>query len=201
MTGRGAAAAALALAPAAARAHAPMPGMEGFYVGLLHPVSTPAQALLLIGLALSAEAVGERRSAMALGAFLAALAVGAAVLGAADGLAPWMLGAAAAAAALAALAPGRLIWAAIGLGAAGGALIGSASVPGPGPFADRAWTFAGALIGALLGLIYAAGALRTARERLRGDWVPIALRVAAAWAAAIAVLMLALELSGDAPAG
>ncbi len=33
-------------------AHAPIPGIKGFYIGLIHPFSTPAQALLMLGLGL-----------------------------------------------------------------------------------------------------------------------------------------------------
>ena len=38
--------------PVPAYAHSPVPGIEGFYIGLLHPFSTPAQALLMLGLGL-----------------------------------------------------------------------------------------------------------------------------------------------------
>ena len=36
------------MATTSAAAHSPMPGFEGFYVGLLHPLSTPGQLLALL---------------------------------------------------------------------------------------------------------------------------------------------------------
>ena len=58
---------------------------------------------------------------------------------------------------------------------------------------------AGSITGALLTILYLAGALDFLSERINRPAVPIALRVAAAWIAAIAVVMLALTVAP--PAG
>jgi hypothetical protein len=94
---------------------------------------------------------------------------------------------------MAALAPGR--WRPVAIVASGavGFLLGWASVPDPGPLQDRIITMAGSFVSALMVTLYIAGALDLLRERVDRPFVPIAIRVAAAWVATIAILMLAVS--------
>lgn len=193
--------AALALCAGAgpAAAHSPLPGIEGFYAGLLHPLSTPDQALALLATGLLLGGFAIQRLPVAFGAAAIGLATGLAT-GLARGTAtgdpaPWLFGLAALAAAGAALAPGRALPLAALLSLGAGALLGWASLPDAGPPRDRAFTMAGSVTGAALGLLYVAGGLDLLRDRLRAPWLAIALRVLAAWIAAIALLMLALSLA------
>jgi hydrogenase/urease accessory protein HupE len=193
--------AALALCASAgpAAAHSPLPGVEGFYAGLLHPLSTPDQAVALLATGLMLGGFAMRRRRPAFGAVTLGLATGMAT-GLALGTptsdpAPWLFGFATLAAALAALAPGRALPLAALLSLGAGTLVGWASLPDAGLPRDRAFTMAGSVTGAALGLLYLAGGLDLLRDRLRAPWLAIALRVLAAWIAAIAFLMLALHLA------
>jgi hydrogenase/urease accessory protein HupE len=56
--------------PKPAYAHSPIPGIEGFYVGLLHPFSTPSQALLMLGLGLLISGLRQKHYPSGLGVFL-----------------------------------------------------------------------------------------------------------------------------------
>jgi hypothetical protein len=185
----------LAAGPTPALAHSPVPGIEGFYIGILHPFSTPAQALLMLGLGLAVGAFAPRRAGWAMGTFLAATLIGILI-----GLIPAdldtaLFATAFLAAAAAALAPGRLLPVAVALALVGGVLIGLASVPDPGPTRDRVITMMGSFVGANLGLLYLFGFGMIVRERYTQPWVAIAFRVAAAWVGAISLLMLALRLA------
>jgi hypothetical protein len=183
------------LAASPAHAHSSMPGIKGFYVGLVHPFSTPSQAVAMLGLGLLAGGFVAPRSGWMFGTFLAfglfGIAVGVGPLDLDTGL----FAAAFLSCALAALAPGRVVLLAIALTAVGAHLIGAASVPDPGPARDRVITMAGSLVGANLGLLYLWGAVHVARTRIPWSGTPIALRVVAAWIGAIALLMLSLGLA------
>ncbi|MEE4120294.1 MAG: hypothetical protein V2I65_14915 [Paracoccaceae bacterium] len=194
---RRAPAAALALCAGAspAAAHSPLPGIEGFYAGLLHPLSTPDQALALLATGLLLGGFAMQRLAVAFGAAAIGLATGLALGTPTGDPAPWLFGLAALAAALAALVPGRALPLAALLSLGAGVLLGWASLPDAGPPRDRAFTMAGSVTGAALGLLYLAGGLDLLRDRLRAPWLAVALRVLAAWIAAIALLMLALRLA------
>lgn len=170
-----------------------MPGIEGFYTGLSHPLTTPDQvlALLAAGLLLGGFALSRLKMAfIALGAGL----LGGFILGdMPGGAAPWLYGSAAITATTAALAPGR--WrpiAILGSGAAG-FLLGWASVPDPGPLQDRIITMSGSFTSAFMVTLYLAGALDLLRERVDRPFVRIAIRVAAAWVATVAIMMLAVS--------
>lgn len=56
-----------------AYAHSPIPGIEGFYVGLVHPFSTPSQALLMLGLGLLISGLRQNQFAPGLGVFLVSM--------------------------------------------------------------------------------------------------------------------------------
>ncbi len=178
-----------------AQAHAPIAGIEGFYIGLLHPFSTPAQALVLIGLGLLIPGLAAETSRWPLGSFLVCVLFGVFLGSAAWDLDAMLFALAATACALAALFPGRLSVFAIALAALGGFLIGAVSIPDAGPARDRIITMSGSVVGANLGLLYIFGFAYVVRERYTWPWVAIAFRVAAAWLGAIALLMLALGVA------
>ena len=183
-----------------AQAHAPFPGLEGFYIGLLHPFSTPSQAAMMIGVAFAVGGFGVEKARWQLAAFLVTSFAGLFLGSASMDLEQVMFAVAFVACAFAALAAGKLAPAVIGLTAVSGFLIGSASIPDAGPARDRLFTMSGSMVGANVGLLYIFGLVNVVRERYTWPWVGIAFRVAAAWLGAIALLMLALGFApGEAP--
>jgi len=178
-----------------AHAHSPVPGIEGFYIGLLHPFSTPSQALLMIGIGLLVGGFDVERARWHLGAFLAVTFIGILAGGGFEDLDATMFAAAFSACALAALVPGKLLPITIVLVMFAGFQIGAASIPDPGPTRDRVITMTGSLVGANVGLLYMFGIIVFVRERYPWRWVEIALRVMAAWLGAISLLMLALRFA------
>lgn len=84
----------------------------------------------------------------------------------------------------------------VGLASAGGLFIGLVSTPDPGPRAATLITVAGSFVSANLTLFHVSGAVGLLRERFTQHWVAVGLRVAAAWIAAVAVLMGALAFAG-----
>jgi hydrogenase/urease accessory protein HupE len=183
----------VAAAAGPAAAHSPVPGIEGFYAGILHPFGTPDQLLAILAAGLMLGGFALPRTAPAFAALGLGL-IGGALAGRLSGdPAPWLLGLAVLAACLAALVPGRARPLAVGLALVAGGLLGWASIPDPGPLRDRVITAAGALTGAMAAILYLAGAADALRRRVERPWMPIALRVGAAWIAAIAMLMLALR--------
>lgn len=184
--------AALAAAtPEAAWAHMPAPGMDGFYRGVAYPFVTPPQALLLLALSVMIGSFETYRIRVFLGAFCLAMGLG--VLVAADGEAPHaaMLIAATASSTLAALAPGRLWPAALGAVGCGGLLFGLAARD-PGPVADQATVIIGTALAVNLALLMISVLVDMVTEQAPRRWASIAVRVVAAWIAAISLLLLAL---------
>lgn len=182
----------LVLVAAPAYAHAPIPGIKGFYVGLLHPFSTPSQALLMLGMGLLAGFFVVDKARWFLSTFL-----GATLLGVFFGSADWELDPALYATSilaclLAALVPGKLTPIAVFLTAVGGVLIGIVSITDAGLTQDRVITMSGSIVGANIGLLYLWGFTHFVQDQYTWPWVMIAFRVAAAWIGAIALLMLAL---------
>lgn len=185
------------LAATPAYAHAPVPGLKGFYVGLLHPFSTPTQALMLLGLGLLIGSFATSKGLLFLASFCAL-----SLLGVLTGSTAWALDSALLVMAittctLAALIPGRALPLGVLLSAVSGYLIGVMSIPDPGPLSDRLFTITGALFGANIGLLYLWGARNLIPARFAYAWVPLAFRITAAWLGAIALLMLALSAAGD----
>lgn len=184
--------------PGAAAAHNPLPGLDGFYAGLWHPLSTPDQALVLVALALL---LGSFALARLMPAFLGlafGLLIGMSLGPVAVDVPLWLLALACGAASWAALLPGRGRGLAAGFAALAGIGLGLASVPEAGPSTDRMITMAGSFAGVMLATFYLSGGIDLLRDRVRLAWLPIALRVVAAWVAALSVLMLAFALSGTA---
>lgn len=176
-------------------AHSPVPGIEGFYVGLIHPFSTPPQALLLLGLGFLVGGFKPEQARLLLLCFLVASFTG---LFFAFGFAEIdtiMFAIAFAACSMAALSPGNLVLLATALVGIGSFLIGDASVPDDGPIRDRLITMSGSMVGANVGLLYLCGICLLAKERYTTPWVGISFRVAAAWLGAVSLLMLALRFS------
>ena len=197
------AAAVVGLGPGPAAAHGPIDGIEGFYVGFLHPVSTPPQLLALLALGLLLVHGWPDRAGRWLGAFVGALAVGMAAGQAGldpAPLPPVLLAVAVAVAALAALAPAAPGWTRLVAAAATGLLVGVVSTPDPGPMRATLITLAGSFVGANLATVYATGAAGWLRERFPRPWVHIGQRVLSAWVAAIAALMLAFAFASGLPA-
>lgn len=183
----------LACLPMPAQAHSPLPGVEGFYTGLLHPFSTPAQLLSILSLGLMVARYSGQHYRWLGGAFLLTTLGGLTFDGGAPDAA--LLATAIAAAGMAALLPGQLLPLAVAIAALGGVLTGMASVPEPGPARDRIITMSGSFVGANLGLLYCMGLLTALTERYRAAWIAIGLRIAAAWTVAVSMLMLALLLA------
>ncbi|MEW9808427.1 HupE/UreJ family protein [Mesorhizobium marinum] len=198
-TGRGIALAFLFLVASAdeAAAHSPIPGMQGFYLGMLHPLSTPPQLLSLLaaGLLLGLRWPGPFRycwPAFAVSC-LAGIALG--QWGWLRGLEDTaLLAGGIAAAILAALLTPKLTAPCVAISAWTGLFLGVASIPDEGPAWPVIVTLAGSFVGANLALVYLAFAVGSLRARFTAQWVGIGLRIAAAWIAAVAALMLALLL-------
>jgi hydrogenase/urease accessory protein HupE len=190
---------AAALLPGPAVAHSPIRGIEGFYVGLLHPLTSAGQILALLALGLFFGQRWPRHFGLAWAIFAGAC-LGGILLGQmgvpADLTESGLLALALATSGLAALRPGGV--AAPGIAAAGiaGLLLGLASTPDPGPLRATVITLTGSLTGAVVALLYAAGGLGWLHERATRTWARMGFRIAAAWSAAIAALLLALSVAG-----
>ncbi|MEM1237560.1 MAG: hypothetical protein AAGI10_11355 [Pseudomonadota bacterium] len=184
------------LAALPAHAHSPVPGIEGFYIGLLHPFSSPAPALLIVGLGLLAGSLRVEKARWPLGLFFAASLMALFIGPLIAELDPLMFAAALAACVLAALGGERVAFPTIIIAAVGGYMIGEASIPDAGPQADRIITMLGSFVGANVGLLYLFGTIIFIKDRCRWPWVNVSFRVIAAWLAAAAMLMLALWFAG-----
>jgi len=185
--------------PREARAHSPLPGIEGFYAGLLHPLTAPEQILALLAVALLLAPMARHGIARAWSAFAlaAAAGIGLGQVGLAtgqEGLVLLVL--ACLAASLGALGP-KAPPASLGIALAGcaGLLLGILSTPDPGALEGTAITVFGSLVGVTVALLYAAGGLGWVLDRYRQPAVRLGSRIAAAWVAAIALLMTAFALA------
>jgi hydrogenase/urease accessory protein HupE len=188
---------ACAFSPERAFAHSSVSGLEGFNVGLVHPLSTPPQLLALLALGLLLGHCWPRKFAVAWLVFALA-AVGGLSLGVAGyghSLAERaLLVIALSTSSLAAIAPTWVIVPGTLLAGAGGLFLGIVSTPDPGPLRAMIITIAGTYVGANLAFFYAIGGIGWLRGRFDRPWALIGLRVIAAWIAAISCLMLALNV-------
>lgn len=171
-----------------------MPGFEGFYVGMLHPLSTAGQvfALLATGLMLGQrfpERVPLSWITFAL-ALIAGMSLGQAgfELEYAETL---LFSIAVAAASLSALYPSGLFLAFVLICGSAGLAIGLLSTPDEGVFRDTLFTLAGSFVGANLALIYVSGGMGALLDRFKQQWVRLGFRIVGAWIAAIALMMAA----------
>jgi urease accessory protein len=187
-------AAALALfLPRAAEAHNAIAGAGDFANGVLHPLTVPAHALVLVGLGLWLGQRDPRDIRLGLLLFPVLLALGLAVSGmippsSAHG--PILLALAACAGALVALArpaPHFVNAALAGLAALAIGLDSPAEVEGWRALAER---LAGTWVGAHLAVLFVAGLTTLAQK----PWQMVGVRVFGSWTAACALLVLALQL-------
>lgn len=185
---------ALLLLPGVALAHSPVPGLGGFYNGLLHPLLVPAHllALVALGLWLGQQALPRIQGALlsfsllllaglALAAFappgggqtslLLACALGLGLLVAAA----WSL-------------PRNVAAAVAGVVAL---LVGLDSAPEAGGMRARLIVLAGVGLGVHL-LLLNVVALTSYAQR---PWLKVGVRVLGSWSAASALMVLALALS------
>lgn len=184
--------------PGQGLAHSPIPGIKGFYIGLLHPLTSPAQVLALLALGVAFGLRWPRLFAMAWAAFAGCYLVGIALGQAGVPVAsaePALLALAFATGAFAALWPSGPAAPLIAAAGAAGLLIGIVSTPDPGSLRSTVITLTGSFVGAVVALLYAAGGLGWLYERTSAAWLRIGFRIAAAWISAIAALILALALA------
>lgn len=180
--------------PLPARAHTSIQGLGDFIGGLLHPVVTPAHGLLLLGLGLLAgrAAPPPLRRPMAFFLPLSALALATTGVGWVKALHPAVVhGAVLVVGGL--LAWGRPVSGPVlcGLFAFAGAALGFDSAPESAAAAGIVKTLAGTWLG--LGVLIYDVAIYASLGVTTG-WMRHATRIAGAWLAAIAVLLLAFAL-------
>ncbi len=178
-----------------ALAHAPLPGIGGFYGGLVHPVLVTAHGLALVGLGLmTGQQAGHVRRVQSMMTFAAGFAAGVGLIAAAfafEGAQSVVLATAAVAGILVLLArPMPPIVCGV-LTAVGGAALALDSVPDE--ISKTASLVALAGTGAAACLILVAIAwLATAARR---HWHRIGIRILGSWTAAGAMLGIAMNFS------
>jgi hydrogenase/urease accessory protein HupE len=180
--------------PETAWAHGSIPGMQGFYWGMLHPFTSGPQILALFALSLVLQQRQPNSQDMLIG-FLAGCIAGAAAaalgITGLDSDVPLTLFA---------VATGILTASALKLpvpaltvtGGIGGLLNGYVSWPDPGSASGMMPSALGAIVGSALIVIVVAGLIEIVRQKTGWAWLPIAVRVAGSWLAAISVLLGAL---------
>lgn len=178
-----------------ALAHSPFPGIKGFYTGLLHPISSPEQvlALLAVGIMLGLRWPGWFKIPFLI--FAAATFFGI-LLGQFDFsrafVEPMLLLVAVIAATLSALYPPGVFALSVILASITGTMIGLLSTPDSGSLTATIVTLFGSFIGANLALLYISSSIGWFKDRFKGQWSRIGIRIVAAWLAAISVLMASL---------
>ena len=172
-----------------------LPGFEGFYVGLLHPLSAPSQLLALVSLGVMLGLSPQERIATLYATFAGSMLLGI-CLGQLGSISGWeefaLLLIAILAATLSAIHPEGLLSLFIFLPGVGGLLLGLLSTPDPGPLRAVIVTLLGSLVGAYFALLYILGIVSWIRQRFTQQWAQIGLRIVAAWVAAISVVMASL---------
>jgi hypothetical protein len=181
----------------AAWAHSPVPGIEGFYVGMLHPVTVPGQILLLAVVGLVSGFRGLRVARIPFAIFAASLVTGAALGRGVPGeaITGWMP-----LVAVLVTAPALFFRAGEAVARAvsgiGGLVVGLGSMPEPGPMHALVITLAGSLAGAPFIMLCVAAIADVARERLQPSRIAtVAAAIAGAWLMAVATLLLALAMA------
>lgn len=181
--------------PDAAFAHSSVPGLAGLYTGMLHPFTMAVQLLMLTALALFVQ---QRlpESELTLYAFLTGslLGVGAAasrVLSTSSG-SPAIVVAVVTSLLVAACWP-RGIALLLLVGGVSGTISGLLSWPDAGgKTGAMILTGLGAVIGALLFVVMVVAILEVVRAKVASQWLTIAVRIAASWTGATALLLGAL---------
>lgn len=193
---------AVGLWPSPALAHSPIDGFDGFYLGLLHPLTSAGQVLALIAVGLvvgTADKAAFARAWLLFAVLAFAGVLFGQLLGVTGGEEGALLGVALLTALMVAATPHathrRATWMLMAAGASSGLLLGLASTPDEGPLVPTLITVAGSLVGVNLAFLYLAGATGWIHDRYPYPWARIGLRVVASWVAAIAMLMLALAFA------
>lgn len=182
--------------PAPAWAHGAVPGVQGIYWGMLHPFTSGPQLLALFALSLVIQQRLPDSEDVFHGFWISCLAgAGAAALGLSGHDVDMPLLACAILAAVLVASAVRLPLAAVLVLAVGcGLFSGYLSWPDPGAAGDMLFSALGAILGSVLIVIVVAGAVEALWQAVRWPWLPIAVRVAGSWIAAISVLLGALLL-------
>ncbi len=183
--------------PLLAQAHSPYPGVRGFYVGALHPLTTPSHVLLIIAISLLLGIrSNDNRMRFLVGIFSTAVGLILAFV-----LASY-LPSAVVILLLTTLIGGLLIgprslpdWALLLLCAASGFFLALESIPDPGPFLDVLITVVGSLVGIHYLIMYGARGARAALLRWDSQPLQIGIKVVGSWLCAIGLLMLAFLLA------
>ncbi len=175
-------------------AHSPIPGIEGFYIGILHPLSTPSQLLALLAMGVMLGLRWPKWFSVSWVTFAAAMLLGMGLgqFGVMPGGEPMLLLVAILAAILSALYPTGFLTTFVILLGVCGMLIGVLSIPDKGSLRATIITLLGSLVGSNLALLYMASGVGWLRERFAQQWLRIGLRIIAAWMAAIGILMLGM---------
>jgi len=186
------------MSPMLAHAHSPYPGVRGFYVGAMHPLTTPSHVLLIIAISiLLGIRVTEGRMRY-LAAIFSMTAVGlilAFVLASFFPAALLIL--------LLTTVLGVLIiiptalpgWAFTAFAGASGFLLAMESIPDPGAFLDVLITVFGSLVGIHYLIMYGSKGASYTLERWDSQVMQIGIKVVGSWITAIGLLMLALTLA------
>jgi hydrogenase/urease accessory protein HupE len=180
--------------PTPAWAHGSVPGLQGIYWGMLHPFSSGPQILALVALAFVIQQRLPASEDVFHGFWVSCLAGAAAAALGLSGFDPEILLTTLAimAGILAASAIRLPLAALMALGICCGLLSGYLSWPDPGAKGDMMFTALGAILGSVVIVILLAGIIEMVWQAKRWPWLPIAVRVAASWVTAIAVLLGAL---------
>ena len=189
---------ALILAPSLAWAHAPFPGIRGFYVGFLHPLTSLSHILLIISICLLLGSLAGQKPRK----FLVATAAGASagilvamVTGTILSNNPISIVLAGVLGIVVVLAwrPKEVIL--VGLIALSAFALALESLPDPGRFGDVLITCLGSVAGIFYLIMYGARGVHEGLQRWQAAWVPISLRVAGSWITAVSCLMLAFQIA------
>jgi hypothetical protein len=186
--------------PDTAFAHSSIPGVEGFYVGLTHPLVEIAQGLAIVATGLF---IGQQNSKVVGKAWLAftvfmGLGLGATLVGAGGArlvVPDTLLFGLALVGGISVAAKFTIVrFFPIGLAAVVGGAIGAVSLPDPGSLGGMAFTTAGSVVGCNLLLVYSLAGAHWIRSQHERPWLQIGLRIVGSWIAAACALMLALAL-------
>jgi urease accessory protein len=176
------------------------PGAEGFYTGLFHFFTVPGELLVLLAFSLVISqhvTVAEQIwKAFAL-ASLFGLAWAFGGWSAFNPDLPLLATAVVVGLYVASAVPLPLLILRIG-SAVIGFLVGFVSLPDSGPRAAMAFTICGTIVGVNVFLAYVGGGLVALQKKVSWPWLPIGLRVAGSWVAAISVLLAALAFRAKA---
>jgi urease accessory protein len=184
---------ALLLLPGVALAHSPIPGIGGFYNGLLHPLLVPAHllALVALGLWLGQQALPRIQDALlSFSLLLLAGLVLAAFAPPGGGQTSLLLSCALGLGLLVAAASPVPRYAAAAVAGVVALLVGLDSAPEAGGMRTRLIVLAGVGVGVHLLLLNVVALTSYAQK----PWLKVGVRVLGSWSAASALMVLALAL-------